>query len=101
MEIIQPSCWMRQLLDSAPAAAALQLSQLFMPGTHDSGTFELTSNSNLFIESASGGLSRTLARLVALPGVGKGIKGIAAKWSKTQGLDAYCQLRSGIRCGWP
>lgn len=94
---IQPSSWMRQLLVSTPAAASLPVCQLFIPGTHDSGTFELSSSSHLFIEHASGGLSKTLSRLVSLPGVGKGIKGIAAKWSKTQALDAYCQLRSGIR----
>ena len=63
----------------------------------DTGTWEITGNSTLLIENAAAGLSKTLARLVAIPGVGKGIKGVAAKWSRTQALDAYCQLRSGIR----
>ena len=95
---IQPSCWMGQLLASFPGAADLPLQSMFMPGTHDTGTWELSTSSTMFLENATRGLSKTLAHIIKLPGIGKGIKGLAAKWSRTQSLDAYCQLRSGIRC---
>jgi hypothetical protein len=95
---IQPSCWMQQLLLSSPELSrCLPLCHLAIPGTHDTGTWALSSKSTLYIEHAGSSLASTLKRLTSVPGLGGGVKGIVARWARTQTVDAYSQLRSGIR----
>jgi hypothetical protein len=94
---IQPSCWMAQLRHSSPDACRLQLRQLAIPGTHDSGTWALTSRSSLYLENSRSALAATLKRLASVPGIGGGLKATVARWARTQSADAYAQLRSGIR----
>jgi len=82
--------WMADL----PGIDNLSLTQLPIPGTHDSGTYSVTSGS----EWARTGIS-DFGILTQLPGFIQDlfVKPIAASWSKTQQGDLYQQFSDGIR----
>jgi hypothetical protein len=82
---------------SMGAAAELSLCHVAIPGTHDTGTWALSSRSTLHLENARSALAVTARALARVPGLGGGVKGAVARWAKTQSVDAYAQLRSGIR----
>ncbi|MGN6670141.1 MAG: hypothetical protein ACTHJ4_01200 [Candidatus Nucleicultricaceae bacterium] len=78
------SNWMREQSQRIPGFADLTLTQIAMPGTHDSLTFNLSSE-----KRASGALGAA----VHIPLVGKGI----VKVAKAQGDDLIGQFNTGAR----
>lgn len=67
------------------------LRQVAMPGTHDSGTYGITMDSET-------GLDNTGIVKWVLDNVSESItKPVIKDWSVTQGLNFLCQLKSGIR----
>ena len=98
MDIVQPARWMEQLVKSVPGAAELPLGKLYIPGTHDSGTWALSNKSELLLEVSEGALAAAVAQLNSLPFIGNTVKEVAAKWSRTQSQDMRGQLENGVRC---
>ena len=87
---VDPAAWMAAL----PALSHLPLTQLPIPGTHDSGSYGITPRSEWALTGKS-----QFGILTELPGFLQDliVKPIAAAWGKTQATDLYSQLNSGIR----
>ena len=82
--------WMAAL----PALAALPLTELPIPGTHDSGSYAITPSSPWALTGKD-----QFGFLTELPGFLQDliVKPIAAGWGKTQSNDLYSQFADGIR----
>lgn len=82
--------WMGDL----PALSTLPLTQLPIPGTHDSGSYGITPSSPWALTGAD-----QFGVLTELPGILQDliVKPIAAGWAKTQSNDLYGQFSDGIR----
>lgn len=82
--------WMADL----PSLSGLPLTQLPIPGTHDSGSYGITPASEWALTG-----KKDFGFLTELPGFIEDlvVKPIAAGWGKTQSNDIYDQLTSGIR----
>jgi len=76
---IETASWMEQLYSESDAS----LKDIVIPGTHDSGTYAITSSSDL--SSVSGQWFYKFA------------KSVVSGWSKTQACDIATQLNGGIR----
>lgn len=74
------SGWMEKTFAAAPQT---RLRDIVIPGTHDSGTYAITSSSALDPNDSSWYYSFA--------------KGTVADWAKTQDMRIYDQLRQGIR----
>ncbi len=87
---IDPANWMADL----PALSVLPLTQLPIPGTHDSGSYDVSRRSDWALTGKS-----QFGILTDLPGFIQNllVKPIAAAWGKTQENSIYDQLSSGIR----
>jgi len=87
---VDPENWMAEL----PGISSLPLTQLPIPGTHDSGSYGITGSS----EWALTGIS-DFGKLTELPPLIEKliVKPIVAGWAKTQGMDLYDQFANGIR----
>ena len=87
---VDPANWMASL----PALSGLPLTQLPIPGTHDSGSYAITPRSEWALTG-----KKQFGVLTDLPGFLQDllVKPIAAAWGKTQNNDLYAQLGSGIR----
>ncbi len=87
---VDPANWMAGL----PALSGLPLTQLPIPGTHDSGSYPITARSEWALTGKS-----QFGFLTDLPEFLQDllVKPIAAAWGKTQANDIYSQLASGIR----
>jgi hypothetical protein len=70
----------------------LTLRQIIFPGTHDSGTFDITDQSDYSPDAPS--FIKDVEKLPIVPSL---IKGIVAGWSRAQGVDWTAQLNGGIR----
>ncbi|GAB6040070.1 hypothetical protein JCM17961_07440 [Endothiovibrio diazotrophicus] len=79
-----PGPWMSKM---AGLIGSIPLCQLSIPGTHDSGTFMITSSSATGLD-ADDGPGTTAANRA---------KSVVAPWAKAQGQDFCGQLSSGIR----
>ena len=82
--------WMAEL----PSLSTLPLTQLPIPGTHDSGSYGITPTSPWALTGKS-----QFGFLTELPGFLQDliVKPIAAAWGKTQSNDLYEQFSDGIR----
>jgi hypothetical protein len=82
--------WMAEL----PSLSTLPLTQLPIPGTHDSGSYGITRTSPWALTGAD-----QFGFLTELPGFLQDliVKPIAAGWGKTQSKDLYEQFTDGIR----
>ncbi|MGI9163095.1 MAG: phosphatidylinositol-specific phospholipase C domain-containing protein [Mycobacterium sp.] len=82
--------WMGDL----PALSTLPLTQLPIPGTHDSGSYGITPTSPWALTGAA-----QFGFLTELPGFLQDliVKPVAAGWGKTQSNDLYAQFTDGIR----
>lgn len=87
---VDPANWMAGL----PVLSTLPLTQLPIPGTHDSGSYGITPRSEWALTGKS-----QFGFLTELPQFLQDllVKPIAAAWGKTQSNDIYDQLASGIR----
>ena len=72
--------WMRHV------NPALQINQLVLPGTHDSGTADLSAKSRVTADA-----SAAIAKAAVV------VPGLIAGWSRAQSVDVAGQLRRGIR----
>lgn len=73
------------------AIADKPLNQLILPGTHDSGTYQLTNEI-----AKNQDISDKINKLKYI-GVGFIVNSVIKKWSKTQDKNIYDQLKSGVR----
>ncbi|MBU3707032.1 MAG: phosphatidylinositol-specific phospholipase C domain-containing protein [Mycobacterium sp.] len=82
--------WMSEL----PAFSSLPLTQLPIPGTHDSGSYGVTPSSPWALTGID-----QFGVLTELPGFLQDliVRPIAAGWGKTQSKDLYEQFSDGIR----
>lgn len=82
--------WMADL----PALSTLPLTEIPIPGTHDSGSYGITGQSPWALTAQS-----QFGFLTELPGFLQDliVKPIAAGWAKTQSNDLYDQFSEGIR----
>ena len=82
--------WMAEL----PSLSTLPLTQLPIPGTHDSGSYGITPTSPWALTGVD-----QFGFLTELPGFLQDliVKPIAAGWGKTQFNDLYTQFSDGIR----
>ncbi|WP_153766862.1 hypothetical protein [Endozoicomonas sp. OPT23] len=89
-QIPNSASWMTDLL----ADSDLSLNQICIPGSHDSGTYAISTYSGLDpeMDEALKGIFDIAGNALALP-----IKDIVKAWSITQTLNTYNQLKSGIR----
>jgi len=87
---VDPANWMADL----PALSALPLTEIPIPGTHDSGSYGITAQSPWALTAQS-----QFGFLTELPGFLQEliVKPIAAGWAKTQSNDLYDQFSDGIR----
>jgi hypothetical protein len=87
---VDPENWMAQ----TPGISALPLTQLPIPGTHDSGSYSITADSDWALTGKS-----DFGPLTELPPLIEKliVKPIAAAWGRTQGLSIAEQLACGIR----
>ena len=76
---LKPSDWVTELYKGRPETL---ISELILPGTHDSGSYKITADS----PPASGA-----------PSLYSRFGGVAASWAKTQDKDLGQQLLDGIR----
>ena len=111
-ELFHPT-WMQEI---APSIANRKLTHLFIPGTHDSGTFGITANSSFSPDSPipsgaiDGGIEAGTVLLSVIPVIGPllstvlgtlaqpaQLKQLFAGWAVAQVWDFRQQLRAGIR----
>ena len=87
---VDPANWMGDL----PALSTLPLTEIPIPGTHDSGSYGITAQSPWALTAQS-----QFGFLTELPGFLQDliVKPIAAGWAKTQSNDLYDQFSEGIR----
>ena len=87
---VDPENWMAKL----PGISELPLTQLPIPGTHDSGSYGITSRSEWAATGRSdfGDLTQLAPIIEDLI-----VKPIAAAWGRTQGLSFSQQFANGIR----
>lgn len=87
---VDPANWMGDL----PAFSTLPLTDIPIPGTHDSGSYGITPQSPWALTAQS-----QFGFLTELPGFLQDliVKPIAAGWAKTQSNDLYDQFSEGIR----
>eukprot|EP00760_Papus_ankaliazontas_P033348 PhM_4_TR629/c0_g1_i1/m.30092 len=81
--------WMR---DIAPYIQNLSLSQVLLPGSHDSCTCSITPSSEL-----APSCPPITHNLNSVPGLGGVMRKVTAGWSKTQSMSPLDQLRRGVR----
>ncbi|CAL1542477.1 unnamed protein product [Lymnaea stagnalis] len=84
--------WMTSLGSYSPTLLDLPLTKLAIPGSHNSGTFNLDASGGL-----SPGTSADVINLVNNPTVGPLAKGVVHRWSVCQSLDFIKQLNAGVR----
>lgn len=87
---VDPENWMAKL----PGISELPLTQLPIPGTHDSGTYGITAQSEWALTGRS-----DFGVLTQLPPIIEDliVKPIAAAWGRTQGQSFSQQFANGIR----
>lgn len=87
---VDPENWMAKL----PGISELPLSQLPIPGTHDSGSYGITSHSEWALTGRS-----DFGILTQLPPIVEDliVKPIAAAWGRTQSQSLSEQFANGIR----
>ena len=87
---VDPANWMANL----PALSDLSLTELPIPGTHDSGSYDITRRSPWALTG-----KKQFGFITDLPGFIQNlvVKPIAANWGRTQDNNLYDQLNSGIR----
>jgi hypothetical protein len=87
---VDPANWMAK----TPGISALPLTQLPIPGTHDSGSYSVTADSEWALTGKS-----DFGPLTELPPLIEKliVKPVAAAWARTQGLSIAGQLAAGIR----
>ncbi|CAL1543088.1 unnamed protein product [Lymnaea stagnalis] len=71
----------------------IPLTELAIPGTHDSGTFHLDRKGSISPDTNS----PALKFVCSIPCIGAIVKVVIQRWSKCQSLDIYQQLQAGIR----
>jgi hypothetical protein len=86
--------------DAMPTLAAKTLGELVLPGTHDSGSFNLTKE---VVEGVTSEFYRDVIEIAE--GLGVPIWDFTVPWALAQDYDVYMQLVGGIRyidlrCGW-
>ena len=94
-DVWSPASWMA---DSAAGIGDVQLKDLVIPGTHDSGSYACSATSTLAPEQD---IPQWVNAVWLLPGIG-GVLGAAgmviiARWARAQGHDIGTQLAAGIR----
>ncbi|KAJ7378258.1 PI-PLC X domain-containing protein 2 [Desmophyllum pertusum] len=89
---IDYSRWMENLPNEKQL---IPLTDLVIPGSHDSGTFSLDKNTEIGPDEPC--LIRTLGRCCGCCGSGGCVKSVVHNWSVTQSKTIYEQLTSGIR----
>jgi Phosphatidylinositol-specific phospholipase C, X domain len=89
--LLPSSDWMGQLAVSIPAFANAPIKEIILPGTHDSATYNITTDSPYSPDESN------TSKILKLLGNTKFIHGIYARWSKTQVLNINQQLNHGIR----
>jgi hypothetical protein len=84
----QPATWMGCIVSRDPGFAGIPLSEIAIPGAHDSGTFNLDA-SNFDTQSGSSCTSYTplFTKVAAL----------VKRWSEAQNIDFTSQLDDGVR----
>lgn len=96
------SRWMSRLLEGSPRASTVPLCRLWIPGTHDSGTWDLHGGSKAAFDTVglekSNFLSKLLELIGKVPFASRMTNAIVANLSKTQSFDVAKQLDLGIRC---
>lgn len=75
--------WMSQIADKITNKS---LNQIYLPGTHDTGTYTINSSKSFSPDADS-----------TIVNFGNIVKPTVSKWSKTQFDDIYTQLTNGIR----
>lgn len=87
---VDPENWMAKL----PGVSGLPLTQLPIPGTHDSGTYGITSHSAWALTGQA-----DFGKLTQLPPIIEDliVKPIAAAWARTQDQSFSQQFADGIR----
>ena len=70
----------------------LTLRQVAYPGTHDSGTFGITENSDFSPDAPD-----FVKKIQNIPFIGQEVKKIVSGWARAQGNDWATQLNDGIR----
>lgn len=87
---VDPENWMAKL----PGISELPLTQLPIPGTHDSGTYGITPHSEWALTGQA-----DFGKLTQLPPIVENliVKPIAAAWGRTQGQSLSQQFADGIR----
>ena len=101
---IEPSRWMGRLLETSERANAIPLWRLWIPGSHESGTWALKGESKSALDTvdvlvANKVVFEALKAVEKIPGVRQVEHAAIANWSRTQSRSAHQQLELGIRSG--
>lgn len=83
--------------DMASKVGVRKLSEVALPGTHDSGTYGISANSDFSSDNPNDAKDFINKYLESVPYLGNESKGIFAGWAKAQGKNITDQLDAGIR----
>jgi hypothetical protein len=86
--VSKPATWMGCLVAADPSFGRRQLTAIAIPGSHDSGTFDL--DESTFDEASSSDCTSYNPVFASVPA-------LVDRWSTTQDLDYPAQLDAGIR----
>lgn len=91
-------CWMQKVFDSEKGRTT-KLNDIFMPGSHDAGTYNINNDSPIALkEVAEDPGKQSLAEAMSLPLIGDQIKHLfVVPFAKAQHKTIYQQLCDGIR----
>lgn len=86
--ISQPARWMGCITADDPGFGATPLSEVAIPGAHDSGTFDLNEND---FDTQSGSDCTSYSPIFT------GVASLVKEWSEAQNIDYRRQLNDGVR----
>lgn len=103
---IEPSRWMGRLLETSERANSMPLWRLWIPGSHETGTWALKGESKSALDTVdviAGNkvVFEALKAVEKIPGVRQAEHAAIANWSRTQSRTTHQQLELGIRSGVP
>lgn len=82
--------------DVASKVGGRKLNKVALPGTHDSGTYGISSDSDSSPDNPNNAKD-IIKHLEGIPYLGNKLKGIFAGWAKAQGKNIIDQSDAGIR----
>lgn len=88
---LQQPRWMTNMSDQL---GAMQVNRIILPGTHDSGTYSITSQSMLSPDLAPewAAVAAKVASILGIP-----VDTIISNWARAQGKTVLQQLQAGVR----